>query len=178
MSCFVSAHSVQHLQACRDWCCWYMSSPLSASWPRFLGCEWRTGSLWQSWDGVVSSVRQPFVLKLVSEPQTLCHLSETGAAWKSDCHLFKGSMVTHTCVCVCVYVCVLVAQLCPTLCDPMNCSLPGPSVHGILQPRIPEWVAIPFSRGSSQPRDWIWVCCLAGRFFTVWGTREAPVITC
>ena len=44
---------------------------------------------------------------------------------------------------------VLVIQLCPTLCDPMDCSPPGSSVHGILQLKIPEWVAIPFSRGSS-----------------------------
>ena len=47
---------------------------------------------------------------------------------------------------------VLVSQLCPTLCDPMNCSPPGSSVHGILLARILKWVAIPFSRGSSQPR--------------------------
>ena len=44
---------------------------------------------------------------------------------------------------------VLVAQSCPTLCDPMDCSLPGVSVHGIVQARIPEWVAISFSRRSS-----------------------------
>ena len=44
-------------------------------------------------------------------------------------------------------------QLCPTLCDAMDCSLPGSSVHEILQARIPEWVAIAFSRGSSQSRD-------------------------
>ena len=48
---------------------------------------------------------------------------------------------------------VLVAQSCLTLCNPMDCSLPGSSVHVILQARIPEWVAIPFSRGSSRPRD-------------------------
>ena len=48
---------------------------------------------------------------------------------------------------------VLVAQLCPTLCYPMDCSPPGSSVHGILQARILEWVAIPFSRGYSQPRS-------------------------
>ena len=52
-----------------------------------------------------------------------------------------------------VGVYVLVAQSCPTLCDPMDCSPPGSSVHGILQARILEWVAISFSRGSSQPRD-------------------------
>ena len=47
----------------------------------------------------------------------------------------------------------LVAQSCPTLCDPMDCSPPGSSVHGILQARVLEWIAIPFSSGSSQPRD-------------------------
>ena len=52
----------------------------------------------------------------------------------------------------CAILC-LVAQSCLTLCDPMDCSLPGSSVHGILQARIQEWVAITFSRGSSQPRD-------------------------
>ena len=45
-------------------------------------------------------------------------------------------------------------QSCPTLCDPMNCSLPGSSVHGILQARILEWVAMPYSSRSSWPRDW------------------------
>ena len=59
------------------------------------------------------------------------------------------------CVCVCVCACVLVAQLCPTLCDPMDCRLPGSSVHEILQARILEWVAIPFSSRCSWPRDWI-----------------------
>ena len=58
-------------------------------------------------------------------------------------------------------------QLCPTLCDPMDCSLPGSSVHGILQARILEWVAMPFSRGSSHPRDQTLVSCIAGRFFPI-----------
>ena len=52
---------------------------------------------------------------------------------------------------------MLVTQLCPTLCDPVDYSPPGSSVHGILQARILEWVAIPFSRGSSRPRDGTWV---------------------
>ena len=60
-----------------------------------------------------------------------------------------------------VKVKVLVTHLCPTLCDPMNCSLPGSSVHGILQARRLEWVAIPFSRGSSQPNDGTQVSCIA-----------------
>ena len=64
---------------------------------------------------------------------------------------------------------VLVAQLCPTLCDPMNCSLPDSSVHGISQARMLEWVAIPFSRGgSSQPRERTQVSCTAGGLFTIW----------
>ena len=67
----------------------------------------------------------------------------------------------------------LVAKLCLTLCDPMDGSLPGSSVHGILQARILKWVAMPFSRGSSRPRDWTWVSCIAGRFFTDWAMREA-----
>ena len=68
---------------------------------------------------------------------------------------------------------MLVTQSCPTLCDPMDCSPPGSSVHGIFQARILEWVAISFSRGSSQPRDGTQVSCTAGRFFTDWATREA-----
>ena len=62
-------------------------------------------------------------------------------------------MKTVVCICMKVEVKVLVAQLCLTLCDPMDCSPPGSSVHGILQARILEWIAIPFSKGSSQPRD-------------------------
>ena len=69
-----------------------------------------------------------------------------------------------------------VAQLCPTLCNPMDCSLPGSSIHGILQARILEWVAISFSRRSSRPRDQTQVSCIAGRRrFTFWATREAPL---
>ena len=63
-----------------------------------------------------------------------------------------------------------VAQSCPTLCNPMDCSPPGVSIHGILQARILEWFAISFSREHAQPRDWTWVSHIAGRFFTVWAT--------
>ena len=78
--------------------------------------------------------------------------------------------------CIFPEVKVLVVQSCMTSFNTMDCSPPGSSVHGILQARILEWVAIPFSRGSSQPRDWTWVSCIAGGFFTVWATREAPEI--
>ena len=62
---------------------------------------------------------------------------------------------------------VKVNHSCPTLCDPMDC------VHGILQARILEWVAFPFSRGYSQARDQTQVSHIAGGFFTSWATREA-----
>ena len=64
------------------------------------------------------------------------------------------------------------AQLCLTLCDPMVYT-----VHEILQAITLEWVAFPFSRGSSQPRDRTQVSCIAGGFFTNWATREALVYT-
>ena len=61
----------------------------------------------------------------------------------------------------------LVTRWCPILCNPMDCSPPGSSVHGILQARILEWVAISFSRGYSQPRDRTQVSCMAGGFFPI-----------
>ena len=73
----------------------------------------------------------------------------------------------------CCAVLCLVTQLCPTLCNPMDSSPPGSSVHGILQARILEWVAMPSSRGFSQLGDWTQVSHIAGRFFTIWATREA-----
>ena len=73
--------------------------------------------------------------------------------------------------------CAKSLQSCLTLCDPMDWSLPDPSVHGILQAGILEWVALPSSRGSSQPRDQTQVSCISGRFFTVWATRE-PIMSC
>jgi len=67
---------------------------------------------------------------------------------------------------------VLIAQSCPTLCDPMDYSPPGSSVHRILQAKILERVATPFSRGSSRPREWTRVSRIADRFFTIWPTRK------
>ena len=71
------------------------------------------------------------------------------------------------------FLLVKATQLCPALCNSMDYSLPGSSVHGILQARILEWVAIPFSMGSSQPRDWTWVSCTSSRLFPVWVTRDS-----
>ena len=73
------------------------------------------------------------------------------------------------------------SSLCLSLCDPTDCSPPGSSVHGILQARILEWVAISIFKGSSRPRDWTQVFCIAGECFTLWATREViplqPLVT-
>ena len=62
---------------------------------------------------------------------------------------------------------------CIWLCNPMDCSPPGSSVHRIFQARVLEWAAISLSRGSSQPRDQMQVSCITDRCFTIWATREA-----
>ena len=69
--------------------------------------------------------------------------------------------------------CVSPSVMSEALYDPMDSSLPGSSVQRILRARTVELVAIPFSRGSSPPRDWTRVSCTAGRFLTIWATREA-----
>ena len=71
-----------------------------------------------------------------------------------------------------------VAQSCPVLCDTMNCSLWGSSVHAIFQARVLEWVAFPFSRGSSWPRDQTRVSCITDRRFTLWATGKFFIIAC
>ena len=90
-------------------------------------------------------------------------------------HLSTQLNLSHVRVCVCVCVCVNHSVVYD--CNPMDCSPPGSSVHGILYARTLEWVTIPFSRGSSQPRDRTWVSCIAGRFFTIWTTRKAQGIS-
>ena len=75
--------------------------------------------------------------------------------------------------CLIIIFKVKVSQSCPTLSDPMDCNLPGSSVHGILQARTLEWVAVSFSRESSQARDRTQVSRIAGGFFTIWNAQEA-----
>ena len=88
----------------------------------------------------------------------------------------EWSQVFRVCVCVCMLC--LAVPLYPTPWDPLHFSPPGYTVHGIVQARILEWVAVSFSRGSSQPRDQnsvFCVSCTADRFFTCWAT---PYIIC
>ena len=84
------------------------------------------------------------------------------------------------CKCLVPCMCAKLLQSCPTLCDPMDCNLPGPSVQRILQARILEWTAMPSSRGSSQarkikPNPHLLSPALASRFFTTSATWEDPL---
>ena len=90
-----------------------------------------------------------------------------GNAWFSPWHHIL------TCYCCCCY---LVAQVCPTLCDPMDCSPPGSSVHGVLQARVLEWVASSFSRRSSQ-RNQTSVSCIGRQILYHRDTRERLVLS-
>ena len=88
------------------------------------------------------------------------------------CHVLQGIVLTqdwkHVSYISCIGRWVLYPSHCLGSPDSMDFSLPGSSVHGLSQARILEWVAIPFSRGSSQPRGGTRVFCIEGRFFTIW----------
>ena len=89
--------------------------------------------------------------------EKLVHCVTLQRSWVQASGLICTSCVTLVVHCVCACVSAESPQSCPTLHDPMDCSLSGSSVHGILQARILEWVAVPSSRGSSLPRDQTWV---------------------
>ena len=100
--------------------------------------------------------------------QLLSHVQLFVSPWTAECQAPQSFTISRK------WSEVKITQSCPILCDPMDCSLLGSSVHGILQARILEWVTIPFSMGSSRPRDWTCVFCIAGSFLTIWASREAP----
>ena len=99
-----------------------------------------------------------------------CDIFRCIAKWFSYIYFFRFFSIIGYCKILNIEfpVKVKVTQLCPTLWDPRDYT-----VHGILQARILEWAAFPFSRRSSQPRDWAQVSCIAGRLFTNWVIREA-----
>ena len=116
---------------------------------------------WPGW-GLLIWSRWWFIILL---NKTYCHLGISSPSFPRSLPIPVPTLWSE--------VKVLVPQSSLTLCDPVDYSLPGSSVLGILQARILEWVAVPFSRRSYWPRDGTRVSCIVGRFFTIWATREA-----
>ena len=110
-------------------------------------------------------------LSLCQYTQFFFHLTIQYILWQSyHVNTYSFSFILFF---IFIYISIsLVAQLCPTLCKPMDYSLPGSSIHGIFQARVLEWTAIFFSRGSYRPRDQARVSHIVGRGFTVWATKK------
>ena len=158
--------------------------------------------MWEIWTWSLGQ-KDPLEEKVANHSSILAWIipwtEEPGSPW---CHKKSGTIEYKYNVCVCMpimnslsihlwldtYVTSIswllttavnisewseVIQSCPTLCNPMGCSLPGSSVHGIFQARILEWVAISFCRESSWSRGRTWVSHIVGRRFTIWATRQA-----
>ena len=102
--------------------------------------------------------------------------SQTGLSnWTIQASSFQPMLHSKDCAELCLKVKEIeVSQSCPTLCDPVDYSPPGSSIHGIFQARMLKWVAMPSCRGCSQPRDQTWVSCIEGRLFTVWTMSNIP----
>ena len=112
---------------------------------------------------------RPFCAEQFEQASTpALHFCLLNSSWPEFCLFFFSFPVPAISLWSQVKVKVKVAQLCPTLCKPLDYT-----VHGILQARILEWAAFPFSRGSSQSRGWTQVSHIAGGFFTSWDIREA-----
>ena len=121
----------------------------------------------------LSHKESPRILKWVAWPFS------SGSSWpknQTGVSCIAGGFFTNWAIREALIYRCFFALSCPILCDPIDYSPPVSSVHGILQARILELVAISFSRASSQPRDQIQVSCFAGKLFMVWATREALCI--
>ena len=141
----------------------------SSPWTRQRTSRWLRSPLW-GWPVTLWPAQPP-----LENVNLTCALPFRSADQRLPVHfalllLFSSSVVPDS---VTPGLWPVVAQLCLTL-QPLDCGPPGSSIRGILQARMLEWLAISFSRGSSQPRNWTQVFCIAGRFFTNWALREAP----
>ena len=143
----------------------WQKTPAGSRVPSQWGCSLRSQAAWILW---LSGWEQGcftylFIFKWFSKNQV-----ETGFLLER-CHILTDDDDEQD---------EEVAQSCPTLCNPIDCrSLPRSSIHGILQARVLEWVAISFSRGSSRPRDRTQVYLIVGRRFTIWATREVSLFS-
>ena len=152
----------------------------SGEWAGNKGKGWMSALLmvgpWHLWLDRLAHIHLPFFF-LLNESIVISSSSKhnlpmlVGSNLHSFYILFNYQWLSSFAVSV-----LCCAKLCLTLCNPVGCSPPGSSVHGILQARILEWVAMASSRGSSQPRDQTHIPCIsctAGGCFTCWATREA-----
>ena len=150
-----------------------LSKPKEPFYPMLLKATW----VWRT--GMCTEWKTCKSQKVAAEDYRLREFWECRAesiAYHCKRNVKRSLLFTHRPVflpLVTVWVHAKSLQLCLTLCDLMDYSPAGSSVCGILQARIMEWVALPFSKGSSLPRDRTQVSCTAGRFFIVWTTRRA-----
>ena len=136
-------------------------------WHRCKNVDWGR----ESWKCVLKLKVPPPIQLHLFEKQKLC-LRHSGPCWTHDSQKGGRNPCLHR-VCVLPWSCCLHVGSGISDSDPVDYSLPGSSVYGILQTRVLEWVAIPFSRGSSQSRDRPHVSCIWAGFSTIWVTREA-----
>jgi len=120
------------------------------------------GTVWRQNQKLV----QAALFRSLSQPLAKRDLLENDILFPLGFEFSAKETLKRPCIAYCAVLCS-VTQSCLALFQPMDCSLPGSSVHGILQARILQWVAMPSSRGSSQPRDQTQVSCIAGKFFTI-----------
>ena len=128
----------------------------------FYVCFW----LNYDWFPLLEMHSDNWIIQKVTSIQSVNNSNYLLSNWKLQSIVFSNICFINYLHVLC---CAKSLQSFPTLFDPMDCSPPGSSIHGILQARILEWVAMPSSRGSSLPRDWTCVfynSCIAGRFFT------------
>ena len=123
--------------------------------------------------GTFPKKTKTLIQKDICTPTFIAALFTTAKIWKQPKCPSISERLKKMCYICTVEYCVLSHSVMSDSRDPMDCSLPASSVHGILQVRILEWVAISFSRRSSWPRDWIQVSWIAGRVLTNWAMREA-----
>ena len=123
----------------------------------------RNWAVYSKWEGEMTGINRNQGTVLCSALEILANTKNTKNEQCDSLTLFLQNAPLYL-------LKVKLAQSCPTLCDPRDYT-----VYGILQARILEWIAVPFSRRSSQPRDQTEVSCTAGWFFTSWATREVPL---
>ena len=128
----------------------------------------RTGRRWLSWLRGVRTKARRMGRRTSRSTRGVCCRWRTFWAWNDSGRQVTAGSGPEGEISSKWKLTVVAVQLCPTLCNPMDYSPPGSSVHGILQTRIVGWVAMPSSRGPSQPRDQTPVSCIAGRFCTIW----------